>query len=69
MPRASIEVPAPAWFKSSYSGGNETECVETAYVGDSTAIRDSKWPQGHHVLVRSAAWSGFVGAVRNGQLS
>ncbi|MEU3740296.1 DUF397 domain-containing protein [Streptomyces sp. NPDC032198] len=69
MPRASTEVPGPAWFKSSYSGGNETECVEAAFVGNSTAIRDSKWPQGHHVLVHSAVWSGFVGAVRDGQLS
>lgn len=30
------------WFKSSYSGGSGTECVECAYVRDRTLVRDSK---------------------------
>ncbi|MGW6140979.1 DUF397 domain-containing protein [Streptomyces sp. NPDC055140] len=68
MPRTNTEVPDPAWFKSSYSGGNETECVETAFVGDSAGIRDSKRPQGHQVLVHSGVWAEFVVAVRNRQL-
>ncbi|MFI0979642.1 DUF397 domain-containing protein [Streptomyces sp. NPDC021093] len=57
------------WFKSSYSGGNETECVETAFAGDSAAVRDSKSPGGPLIAVRCAAWGEFVRAVRRGDLS
>ena len=70
MPRADIEFPGSIWFKSSYSGANETECVETAFTADSTSIRDSKRPHDHdhRLQVCSAAWADFIGAVRNGQL-
>ncbi|WP_079104700.1 DUF397 domain-containing protein [Streptomyces europaeiscabiei] len=69
MLRTNIEVPAPAWFKSSYSGGNETECVETAFIANSTVIRDSKQPHRGRLLVHSTAWTGFVNALRSKQLS
>ncbi|MFF7599898.1 DUF397 domain-containing protein [Streptomyces mirabilis] len=68
MPRTNVEVPDTAWFKSSYSGGNETECVETAFIANRAAIRDSKSPHKHRLLVHSIAWTGFIGAVRSGQL-
>ncbi|MFJ8195405.1 DUF397 domain-containing protein [Streptomyces sp. NPDC096152] len=51
------------WFKSSYSGGSGTECLECAYAHDSTLIRDSKRADGPLVRVRSGAWRTFVQAL------
>ncbi|MFE9726296.1 DUF397 domain-containing protein [Streptomyces sp. NPDC005794] len=68
MTRASNEVPQSAWFTSSYSGGNETECVETAFAEAGTAIRDSTRPHQGRFHVRSAAWVSFIGSLRRGQL-
>ncbi|MGW3657531.1 DUF397 domain-containing protein [Streptomyces sp. NPDC005151] len=68
MPRTNIEVPDSAWFKSSYSGGNETECVEAAFAAAGTSVRDSKRPHKHRLQVGSAAWESFIGAVQNGQI-
>ncbi|PWI05193.1 DUF397 domain-containing protein [Streptomyces sp. NWU339] len=50
----------PDWFKSSYSGGSGTECVECACSVDGTLIRDSKRAEGPVVHVRAGAWSAFV---------
>ncbi|MFF1651894.1 DUF397 domain-containing protein [Streptomyces sp. NPDC058255] len=55
--------PEPRWFKSSYSGGSGTECVECAHNGDGTLVRDSKAPGGPVVSVRGRAWQAFVGAL------
>lgn len=57
------------WFKSSYSGGSGTECVEAAFTAVSAAVRDSKQPREGLVRVRSAAWTAFVSSVRLGELS
>ncbi|MEU0223928.1 DUF397 domain-containing protein [Streptomyces sp. NPDC006284] len=54
----------PLWFKSSYSGGNATECVECAHVRHDTLIRDSKHTDGPTLRVRSEAWCRFLTAVR-----
>ncbi|MDG5804542.1 DUF397 domain-containing protein [Streptomyces sp. JV178] len=56
------------WFKSSYSGGSGTECVEAAFVRDGCAVRDSKDPSGPRLSFRSEAWADFMGAVRNARL-
>ena len=53
---------SPAWFKSSYSGGNTTECVETAFVVDHVLVRDSKAPDSLQIRVSKRAWRGFVAA-------
>lgn len=45
------------WRKSSYSGGNNGQCVELAYVG---AVRDSKNPG----LALPADLSAFITAVK-----
>jgi hypothetical protein len=56
--------PQPAselvWFKSSYSGGNATECVEAAFVATGVLVRDSKVPDGPQVAVSAEAWCRFV---------
>ncbi|MFF7263613.1 DUF397 domain-containing protein [Streptomyces sp. NPDC008159] len=54
-----------AWFKSSYSGGNTTECVEAAFVRDGCAVRDSKDLSGPRLSFSPKAWADFVGAVRD----
>ncbi|MFE0204933.1 DUF397 domain-containing protein [Streptomyces sp. NPDC058985] len=58
--------PEPRWFKSSYSGGSGTECVECAYVAHGTLIRDSKYADGPILDVRLSSWCAFIGSVRHG---
>ncbi|WP_251093563.1 DUF397 domain-containing protein [Streptomyces sp. Caat 7-52] len=48
------------WFKSSYSGGNATECVEAAFIPRGVLIRDSKHPRSPHLRVSAAAWAQFI---------
>ncbi|MFD4695623.1 DUF397 domain-containing protein [Streptomyces sp. NPDC058463] len=69
MPKTNIEVADSAWFKSSYSGGNETECVETAVSPLGASVRDSKRPHAGRFDIRAAAWAEFIGSVRDGDLS
>lgn len=52
--------PQPVWFKSSYSGGNATECVEVAFVSVGILVRDSKQPDGPRVAVSATAWRKFL---------
>ncbi|MFI2504401.1 DUF397 domain-containing protein [Streptomyces sp. NPDC018972] len=62
--------PAPhelAWFKSSYSGANTTECVECAHVPYGVLIRDSKDADGSVVSVEAGAWRFFVAGLRRQQ--
>ncbi|WP_351232863.1 DUF397 domain-containing protein [Streptomyces sp. NPDC002133] len=56
------------WFKSSYSGANETECVEAARVPEGTAIRDSKDPLGPRLAFTTRAWRDFASAVGAGRV-
>ncbi|QQC89482.1 DUF397 domain-containing protein [Streptomyces alfalfae] len=51
------------WFKSSYSGGSGTECVEVAVVMPKVLVRDTKCPGGGRVSVGVAAWAEFVTAL------
>ncbi|MET8180798.1 DUF397 domain-containing protein [Streptomyces sp. NPDC005336] len=57
------------WFKSSYSGAGNTECVEAAFLdGVRTGVRDSKDPGGPVLRFSSGAWRDFVAAVRGDRL-
>lgn len=56
----------PIWFKSSYSGGNTTECVEAAFVPPGVLVRDSKRPEHLHLAVSEKAWASFLATVRLG---
>ncbi|MEV0122065.1 DUF397 domain-containing protein [Streptomyces sp. NPDC050703] len=51
------------WFKSSYSGGSGTECVEVAVVAPMVLVRDTKCPADGRVSVGATAWAEFVGSV------
>ncbi|MFJ3893892.1 DUF397 domain-containing protein [Streptomyces sp. NPDC090083] len=56
------------WFKSSYSGGSGTECVECARTQDGALIRDSKNQGGSSLTVRRQAWLTFTQALRDSGL-
>lgn len=60
------------WVKSSYSGGNEGQCVEFAPGISATAgvvpVRDSKNPAGPALVFSADAWGSFTTAVRTGEL-
>jgi hypothetical protein len=50
-----------AWFKSSYSSGNDGEsCVEVANTPRTIHIRDSKQSDGPHLTLAPHAWSDFL---------
>ncbi|WP_327237186.1 DUF397 domain-containing protein [Streptomyces sp. NBC_01317] len=69
---SSKDLTSAQWTKSSYSNGDGGSCVEWApeYAATSGAVpvRDSKDPAGPALLLRSAAFSAFVRAVRAGEL-
>ncbi|MET8943316.1 DUF397 domain-containing protein [Streptomyces sp. NPDC004542] len=50
-----------AWFKSSYSDGNEGDsCVELALTPGTVHIRDSKNVEGPRLALTPRAWADFV---------
>ncbi|MCE3033486.1 DUF397 domain-containing protein [Streptomyces sp. CMSTAAHL-2] len=50
-----------AWFKSSYSDGNDGEsCVELAVTPDTIHVRDSKNTDGPRLTLTPEAWAEFV---------
>ncbi|MFC9429417.1 DUF397 domain-containing protein [Streptomyces sp. NPDC056987] len=50
-----------AWFKSSYSGGNDgNSCVEIAATPGTVHIRDSKVIGGPHLALAPGAWAAFI---------
>ncbi|MEU2670872.1 DUF397 domain-containing protein [Streptomyces sp. NPDC007164] len=57
------------WFKSSYSGGSNGECLEVAYGYASVPVRDSKDAGGPAVIFSRVGWSSFVRAVKDGDLT
>ncbi|MGW0879304.1 DUF397 domain-containing protein [Streptomyces sp. NPDC002671] len=55
--------PEDAWFKSSYSDGTGTNCIEAARLTPHIAIRDSKNPAGPALLIPAQAWAAFLAHV------
>lgn len=50
-----------AWFKSSYSGGNDgNSCVELAVSPGTIHVRDSKNTEGPCLAFAPGAWAAFV---------
>ncbi|WP_406287478.1 DUF397 domain-containing protein [Streptomyces sp. NBC_00209] len=52
------------WFKSSYSGGSGTECVEAAFIDGGAVVRDSKQPLQRRLRVDARTWAYFIRSVR-----
>ncbi|MFE3773776.1 DUF397 domain-containing protein [Streptomyces sp. NPDC059122] len=57
------------WYKSSYSGGGQGDCLEVARGHATIPVRDSKRPTGPALLFSPASWSSFVTAVSRGEFS
>lgn len=50
-----------AWFKSSYSSGNDgNSCVELAIISGTVHVRDSKNVEGSRLVLTPIAWAHFV---------
>jgi Domain of unknown function (DUF397) len=56
------------WRKSSYSGSSGGGCVEVARLPTAAvAVRDSKNPGGHMLVVTPDEWREFVAGVQAGE--
>ncbi|BBJ40810.1 hypothetical protein SSPO_035280 [Streptomyces antimycoticus] len=70
--RPDLDLSHAEWVKSSYSNGNEGQCVEFAPGIAATAgvvpVRDSKHPAAPALLFSAEAWSSFTATIRSGQL-
>jgi hypothetical protein len=53
------------WRKSSYSGSGNN-CVEVAQTVAACAVRDSKNPDGGHLIFGAAAWAAFLTDIKRG---
>jgi len=50
-----------AWFKSSYSSGNDgNSCVEIAVAPRTVHVRDSKNTTGPRLALTPKAWAAFI---------
>ncbi|MEV4877153.1 DUF397 domain-containing protein [Streptomyces cyaneofuscatus] len=57
------------WRKSSYSGGDQGECLEVADGHADVPVRDSKATDGPALTFSLQGWTRFVSAVKDGELS
>ncbi len=51
------------WRKSSYSGGQNNNCVEVRLDAERTSVRDSKCPERAQIVVGRGVWLAFLTAV------
>ncbi|WP_440066419.1 DUF397 domain-containing protein [Streptosporangium sp. OZ121] len=64
----SQELSEARWVKSSLSGSDGGNCVETAVLsGGRRAVRDSKDKTGPALVFTRDEWNAFVGGVRLGE--
>ncbi|QKV92456.1 DUF397 domain-containing protein [Streptomyces sp. NA02950] len=70
---SDLDLSHAEWVKSSYSNGNEGQCVEFAPGIAATAgvvpVRDSKYPAGPAVVSSRKAWGSFTAALRSEKFS
>lgn len=61
---------SPRWRKSSYSGDNGGDCVETALdIPGSVAVRNSKDPDGPQLHFPHHTWTAFLTALKTGEIT
>lgn len=65
---ATRDLSQARWRKSSRSG-DTGNCVEIALDSDLTGMRDSKNPDGEHLVFNIVAWGSLRSAIKNDQLS
>ncbi|PAZ15332.1 DUF397 domain-containing protein [Streptomyces sp. SA15] len=56
------------WYKSSYSGGDQGDCLEVARGHADVPVRDSKAPTGPALVFSGGGWTSFVTAVKDGRI-
>ncbi|GAP46630.1 DUF397 domain-containing protein [Streptomyces azureus] len=56
------------WYKSSYSGGSQAECLEVSRNNPDVPVRDSKTAHGPALVFSLHGWTAFVTAVKEGHL-
>jgi hypothetical protein len=49
----------PAWRTSTYSGQNGN-CLQVAALSPTVKVRDSKNPDGQHLVLTAAIWRAFT---------
>ncbi|WP_455360683.1 DUF397 domain-containing protein [Streptomyces sp. SYSU K21746] len=70
MTSTEYDLDTAHWYKSSYSDASGGNCVEVAgNLPHVVPVRDSKAQLGPALVFRAGAWSSFVSAVKNGQLT
>lgn len=52
--------PVTTWRKSTYSGGNGSNCLEVAATPDALLVRDSKNREGISLVFAVRAWTQFA---------
>ncbi|MFD3516754.1 DUF397 domain-containing protein [Streptomyces sp. NPDC058657] len=57
------------WYKSSYSSGEQGECLEVTRGYGDVPVRDSKAPDGPVLVFAAADWTSFVRALNEGQFA
>ncbi|MGW2056693.1 DUF397 domain-containing protein [Streptomyces sp. NPDC001840] len=57
------------WRKSTYSSGNNDNCLEVADGYANIPVRDSKNPAGPTLLFQTNDWSTFITAVKDASLT
>jgi hypothetical protein len=62
----TVDLSQADWRKSSRSGA-AGHCVQIAFVGQATAVRDSNTPNGPTLIFTSAEWDAFVAGAKDGE--
>lgn len=57
--------PVTMWRKSTYSGGNGSNCVEVGAVGSVVVVRDTKDRAGALLAFGADAWRRFAATVKD----
>jgi Domain of unknown function (DUF397) len=60
------DVTSLRWRKSSHSGSGNN-CVEFASMATAVAVRDSKNPDGGHLVFGAHAWEAFITGIKRGE--
>ncbi len=61
--------PKDQWFKSSFSGGNDPNCVEVRFVDDTAQLRSSRVLEGPVLEFDRGEWEAFELGVFHGEFS
>jgi hypothetical protein len=62
----TVDLAEASWRKSSRSAA-AGHCVEVAFVGQATAVRDSKDPDGPALVFTPAEWDAFLEGAKHGE--